>query len=34
MPTDKLSYGQRMIRWLWLKVRPLTVKPVADWKKM
>ena len=34
MPTDKLSYAQRFIIWLWLKVRPFVVKPVADRKRL
>ena len=34
MPTDKLSYAQRFMRKLWLKVRPFVVKPVADLKDL
>lgn len=34
MPTDKLSYAQRLIIWLWLKVRPFVAEPVADRKRL
>ncbi len=34
MSTDKLSYVQRFIIWLWLKVRPFVVKPVADRQRL